>query len=102
MTRVKICGITGLADARQAVELGAWAIGHDLLARQPARRARPSPPRRSAIELKRRVELAGVFVNATLDEVVEMADRASLSLVQLHGDEGRCTAARSSAAPARA
>ena len=38
--------------------------------------------------LKRRTELAGVFVNATLDEVAELADRCSLGLLQLHGDEG--------------
>jgi phosphoribosylanthranilate isomerase len=38
--------------------------------------------------LKRTTELAGVFVNATLDEVAELADRCSLTLLQLHGDEG--------------
>jgi len=38
--------------------------------------------------LRRRVEVAGVFVNPTLDQVAEMADRAGLTLVQLHGDEG--------------
>src|SRR4051812_26219228 len=39
-------------------------------------------------ELRRRVELAGVFVNAELDEIAALADLCSLSLVQLHGDEG--------------
>ena len=38
--------------------------------------------------LHRRCEVAGVFVNATLDEVALAADRFGLSLLQLHGDEG--------------
>jgi phosphoribosylanthranilate isomerase len=87
VTRIKICGITGLADARQAGELGAWALGMIFW---------PGSPRVCSIEaaeeigaeLRRRVALTGVFVNATLDEVAATADRASLSLVQLHGDEG--------------
>ncbi|MEA2387631.1 MAG: phosphoribosylanthranilate isomerase, partial [Thermoleophilaceae bacterium] len=33
-------------------------------------------------------EVAGVFVNASLDEVAELADRCRLTLLQLHGDEG--------------
>jgi phosphoribosylanthranilate isomerase len=87
VTRVKICGITGLADARQAGELGAWAIGM-VFWPGSARVCSAAAAEEISIELKRQVELAGVFVNATLDEVVQMADRASLSLVQLHGDEG--------------
>ena len=87
MTRVKTCGITNLEDARQCVDRGAWALGLIFW---------PGSPRRCAIEdaeqigaaLHRRVELAGVFVNATLDEVAATADRAGLTLLQLHGDEG--------------
>jgi phosphoribosylanthranilate isomerase len=87
MTRVKICGITGPADARRAADLGAWAIGMIFW---------PGSPRRCAIgdaeaigaELRRRLELTGVFVNATLDEVASTADRCGLTLLQLHGDEG--------------
>jgi phosphoribosylanthranilate isomerase len=52
------------------------------------RRCEVEEAERIAAELRRRVELAGVFVNATLDEVAEIADLCSLSLVQLHGDEG--------------
>jgi phosphoribosylanthranilate isomerase len=39
-------------------------------------------------ELQRRLELVGVFVNATLDEVADAADRCHLTILQLHGDEG--------------
>jgi phosphoribosylanthranilate isomerase len=38
--------------------------------------------------MRRRVEVAGVFLNAPLDEVVELADLCSLTMIQLHGDEG--------------
>jgi phosphoribosylanthranilate isomerase len=87
MTRVKICGLTALEDAQQAADLGAWALGMIFW---------PNSPRKCTIEqaeaigaqLHRRVELAGVFVNAPLDEVAVTADVCRFSLLQLHGDEG--------------
>jgi phosphoribosylanthranilate isomerase len=38
--------------------------------------------------MKRRCEIAGVFVNSPLEEVVDAAERESLTLLQLHGEEG--------------
>src|SRR5918999_6444270 len=86
-TRVKICGVTDLADARRVADLGAWALGMIFW---------PSSPRVCAIEeaevigseLHRKLELVGVFVNATLDEVAAAADLCRLTMLQLHGDEG--------------
>src|SRR5919106_4753084 len=87
MTRVKICGITNLEDAEEAVRLGAWAIG---LNHHPAS-PRMCPPD-AAVEigaaLKRRCEVVGVFVNSSLDEVARAADEEQLTMLQLHGDEG--------------
>jgi phosphoribosylanthranilate isomerase len=37
---------------------------------------------------KRQVEIAGVFVNPTLDELGRTADAVGLTMLQLHGDEG--------------
>jgi len=87
MTNVKICGMTNLADAEQAVEAGAWAIG---LIHHPdsARYVEPAVAERIGAALKRRCEIAGVFVNSSLEEVVEAAERENLTLLQLHGDEG--------------
>jgi phosphoribosylanthranilate isomerase len=87
VTKVKTCGITNLDDARLCVGLGAWALGLIFW---------PDSSRRCAIEdaeeigttMHRRAEIAGVFVNATLDDVAATADRARLTLLQLHGDEG--------------
>jgi phosphoribosylanthranilate isomerase len=86
-TRVKICGITNLEDARQAVELGAWAIGM-IFWEGSARRCDLAAAEQISAELRRQVEPVGVFVNATLDEIAYAADRCSLAMVQLHGDEG--------------
>jgi phosphoribosylanthranilate isomerase len=87
VTRIKFCGITNLDDAELAVGAGAWAIGLIFW---------PDSPRRCEIEsaaeiaaaVKRRVEVAGVFVNATLDHVAEIAEAVGLTMLQLHGDEG--------------
>jgi len=87
MTRVKICGITGPADARRAVDLGAWALGMIFWERSP-RACRPEEAELIGGEFHRRTELTGVFVNATLDEVADLAERCRLAMLQLHGDEG--------------
>jgi phosphoribosylanthranilate isomerase len=87
MTRVKICGVTRVEDARLAADLGAWAVGTIFFAGSP-RACEPETAEAIGQELKRRAELAGVFVNAPLDEVVQLADRCGLTILQLHGDEG--------------
>lgn len=87
MTAVKICGITNAADARQATELGAWALGMIFWPGSP-RRCELDDAEAIGSELRRRVELAGVFVDAPLDEVALVAELCSLSLLQLHGGEG--------------
>ena len=86
-TRIKICGITNGEDARLAAEQGAWAIGMIFWPDSP--RACPIGTAEAiGAELRRGLEPVGVFVNATLDEVASTAERASLSILQLHGDEG--------------
>ncbi len=85
--RVKICGITNLADAELAAELGAWALGMIFYEGSP-RRCSPAEAQVIAAALRRRVELCGVFVNAPLQQIVADGERLDLSLIQLHGDEG--------------
>jgi len=84
---VKICGVTDLGDARLAVELGAWAVGL-VLWPGSLRACPPEAAEEIGAVLHRRAEVAGVFVNATLDDVALAADRFGLTLLQLHGDEG--------------
>jgi phosphoribosylanthranilate isomerase len=87
MTSVKTCGVTNVEDALLAAELGTWAIGMIMWAESP-RACSPESAEAIGAALKRRAELAGVFVNATLDEVAIAADRSGLTMLQLHGEEG--------------
>jgi phosphoribosylanthranilate isomerase len=85
--RIKFCGIATLEDAQHAATLGAWAVGLIFWPRSP-RRCELDVAAEIGAALKRRVEVAGVFVNPTLPELAETADAAGLTLIQLHGDEG--------------
>jgi phosphoribosylanthranilate isomerase len=86
-TRVKICGITNVEDARAAVDLGAWAIGMIFHEGSP-RRCELEEAAAIGAALRRKVELVGVFVNAPFDEVMEVLDNVPLTILQLHGEEG--------------
>lgn len=86
-TRVKICGLTRLEDAELAVELGAWALGMVFYEPSP-RRCSLERAQRISGTLRRRAELCGVFVNASLEEVVHVSEEVGLTTIQLHGDEG--------------
>jgi len=85
--RVKICGITNLDDAAEAVRLGAWAIGlihHD----QSPRHVDPPDAAAIGAAFRRKCEVVGVFVNPELEEVARAVENAGLTMVQLNGEEG--------------
>jgi phosphoribosylanthranilate isomerase len=90
--RVKLCGTTRPEDAELAAEVGAWAIGF-ILWPGSKRRADPAVAAGIARQQRRRLELVGVFVNPTLDEVAHAVEGIGLTHVQLHGDEGPAFAA---------
>ena len=85
--KVKICGITNLEDGREAVRLGAWAIGLVHYEGSP-RRCDPSIAVEIGAELRRRCEVVGVFVNPKFDQVEAAVADEGLSIVQLNGEEG--------------
>ena len=84
---MKICGLTNLPDAELAVELGAWALGMIFYPGSP-RRCSLTEAQRIARALRRKAELCGVFVNASLDEVAGVSEELGLTMLQMHGDEG--------------
>jgi phosphoribosylanthranilate isomerase len=85
--RVKICGITNLDDAAEAVRLGAWAVGLIHFAESP-RACEPGEAARIAAAFRRKCEVVGVFVNPELDEVAGAVEDEGLTAVQLNGEEG--------------
>jgi phosphoribosylanthranilate isomerase len=87
MTKVKVCGMTNLADAEHAASHGAWAIGL-IHHRDSPRYVQPEVAEEIGAALKRRCEVAGVFVNSPLAEVIDAAERENLTLLQFHGEEG--------------
>ena len=87
MTRIKICGITELEDARDAALLGADAIGLNFVGESP-RVITPERAMRIIDALPPFVTAVGVFVNYGAPEALEdFATSIRLDAVQLHGDE---------------
>ena len=86
-TKVKICGLTRPADADLAVSSGAWAIGMVFFDGSP-RRVDIETAAEIATANRRRCEVAGVFVNAPLDDVLATLGSVPLTMLQFHGDEG--------------
>lgn len=85
MTFIKICGLTNIPDALAAVSLGADALGF-IFAPSP-RQVTPEQALDICKELPSPIWKVGVFVNADLREVKEIANFCGLSALQFHGEE---------------
>lgn len=87
MVKVKICGITNLADALAAVEAGADALGFNFWTRS-RRYLTPRAAREIVAQVPAGVLCVGVFVNeAAPVDVERAAAEAGVGAVQLHGEE---------------
>lgn len=84
-TKIKICGITNLEDARFAAGALVDYLGFIFYEKSP-RYVKPAEAGaiNNWIEGPEKV---GVFVNQPLDDVNQIARETGLDLVQLHGDE---------------
>ena len=86
ITKVKICGITNLKDAKCCVEAGADFLGF-VFYKKSKRYLRPLSVKKIIEKLPKTVLKVGVFVNQTPVEVKKIAEICSLDLLQFHGDE---------------
>lgn len=87
MTRIKVCGITDIDDARDAALLGADAIGLNFHEASP-RVVAPGRAMRIIDSLPPFVTSVGVFVDYPDPEALEdFATSMRLDAVQLHGGE---------------
>lgn len=84
--RIKICGVTSVANALDCVSAGAEAIGLNCY---PAskRFAQEEVARQIVAALPKGVTPVAVVVNKTPDEIAQLAQRMGVEWVQLHGDE---------------
>ena len=86
IVKVKICGITNFEDAAAAVDMGADLLGFNFYPKSP----RFVPPEKVTEIINRLpgfIDVAGVFVNSSLEEIQETISKCQLNWVQLHGDE---------------
>src|SRR4030042_1758614 len=86
IVKVKICGLTNYDDAAVAIDMGADILGFNFYPESP----RFLPPEK-AMEIIDKLpglaDIAGVFVNSTLQEIHRIINLCQLNWVQLHGDE---------------
>ena len=99
-TRIKICGITREEDLRAAVASGADALGFVFYPKSP-RYVTPEQAAALCKALPPFVSAVALFVNASLEQVRAVAERAPLALIQFHGDETAEQCAALAAAVAR-
>ncbi len=85
MTKVKICGIQKLEDAKAAIEAGADALG--FVFAKSSRQVTVEQARLITEKLPKSILKIGVFVNSSKQELEETAKIAGLDFVQLHGEE---------------
>ena len=83
--RVKMCGMRTIAAACAAEEAGADYIGF-IFAEKSSRYVTPETAR-AIVRALHRVRTVGVFVDAPMDEVNQIAAFVGLDYVQLHGHE---------------
>jgi phosphoribosylanthranilate isomerase len=84
--KVKICGITNLADGLAAAEAGADALGFVFCAQSP-RLIAPESAAEIIRQLPPYVVKVGLFVNAPEDDVLHTIAVCGLNVLQFHGDE---------------
>ena len=86
IVKVKICGITNYEDAAAAMDMGADLLGFNFYPKSP-RFVPPEKGMEIINKLPGFIDVAGVFVNAPLEQIRETISQCQLDWVQLHGDE---------------
>ena len=85
MTKVKICGITNLEDGLHAADHGADMLGFNFY--RGSKRCVDPPNVKDIVRSLADVQSVGVFVNAGVQEVIDVVNEVKLDAIQLHGNE---------------
>lgn len=83
--RIKVCGMTMMEQVESLPDIGATFAGFIFYPRSPRYVFRHLTS--AQIKKTNTINKVGVFVNASVDEVLLMVDECRLHMVQLHGDE---------------
>ena len=83
--RVKVCGMTQLEQVDELADAGATFAGFIFYPKSPRYVFKHMTT--TQIRKENNINKVGVFVNATVEEVLHMVDECRLHMVQLHGDE---------------
>jgi phosphoribosylanthranilate isomerase len=86
IVKVKICGITNYQDALAAMDMGADLLGFNFYPKSP-RYITPEKAEEIINKLPGFIDIAGVFVNATIEKINDTVNTCQLDWIQLHGDE---------------
>lgn len=86
IVKVKICGLTNYEDAMAAVDMGADLLGFNFYPKSP-RYVTTEQAAEIIGKLPGFVDILGLFVNASFDEIQKILNECSFDWVQLHGDE---------------
>ena len=82
---IKICGITSIDTAKTVESAGADLIG--FVFAPSKRKISPDQAKEIAHELSPRIKKVGVFVNESIENIIEIKNKVGLDYIQLHGDE---------------
>jgi phosphoribosylanthranilate isomerase len=83
--KVKICGITNLNDALQAIDAGADALGF-VFYRESPRYITPTDAKKIIDKLPPFIIVVGLFVNEGVDTIDTISRYCNLSISQIHFD----------------
>src|SRR5215213_10396800 len=83
--RIKVCGMTRMEQVVQLSEMGVAFAGLIFYPKSPRYVFRNMTT--SQIKKLNNINKVGVFVNASVEEVLHLVDECRLQMVQLHGDE---------------
>ena len=83
--KLKVCGLTQLNQIQELINLGVDFLGFIFYEKSPRFVLNHS----SFDEIKsiQHQGKVGVFVNETVEKILEISEKAGLNLIQLHGDE---------------
>lgn len=83
--RIKVCGMTQAEQVQQLASIGVSFAGFIFYPKSPRYVFKHMTT--TEIRKENSINKVGVFVNATVEEVLHMVEECRLQMVQLHGDE---------------